>query len=102
MDVEGSEAYLLKSLRSTKDFKCDMIVEISNKNNAKIIYKHLKRLNLNFINLSNFKNIKIKGLNDMPSTYIDGFLIIKNLINFFCPSYYATTVIKHISKVIFP
>ena len=54
-----------------------MMVEISNKNNAKIIYKHLKRLNLNFINLSNFKNIKIKSLNDMPSTYIDGFLIIK-------------------------
>ena len=35
IDVEGSEAYLLKSLRSAKDFKCDMMVEISNKNNAK-------------------------------------------------------------------
>lgn len=77
IDVEGSEAYLLKSLRSAKDFKCNMMVEISNKNNAKIIYKHLKKLNLNFINLSNFKNKKIKSLNDMPSTYMDGFLIIK-------------------------
>ncbi len=77
IDVEGSEAKMIKSLKTKDDFTSDILVEISNKNNATLIYNHLKKLKLNFFNLSNFKKKKINNSNEMPISHLDGFLIIK-------------------------
>jgi FkbM family methyltransferase len=77
IDAEGSEAEIIKSLKKTTDFTSDILLEVSNKKNANLIYKHLKNLNINFYNLSNFKKKRILNIRDMPISHIDGFLIIK-------------------------
>ena len=80
IDTEGSEAKMIQSLKTKNDFASDIITEISNKSNSTAIFNHLRKLKLNFYNLSNFKKKKINNVKDMPMSHLDGFLIIKKYI----------------------
>jgi FkbM family methyltransferase len=82
IDVEGHEAVLILCTSSVDWNKTDAIMEIGSKENAKKIFQHCKKINLNiFSQVSGWK--KVINLKKMPSTYKNGsvFLSKKNKMN---------------------
>ena len=82
IDVEGHEAELILSTSLNDWEKTDAILEVGNKPNAKKIFYHCKKINLNiFSQISGWQ--KVKNLQKMPDTYKKGsvFLSKKNKMN---------------------
>jgi FkbM family methyltransferase len=82
IDVEGHEAELILSTSSVDWNKTEAIMEIGSKENAKKIFEHCKKIDLNiFSQVSGWK--KVINLQKMPTTYKKGsvFLSKTNKMN---------------------
>ncbi len=75
MDIEGEEANAIKTL-SQRDFSnTDMILEVGTPENARIIYDHLCKININMFS-QKIGWSKIKTLEDIPTSHKEGSLFI--------------------------
>jgi len=75
MDVEGNEARIILASLSEDWLKTDMMLEIGSDINSKLVYEHLRKINVNcFSQKNNWK--MVKSLKDMPQNYTEGSLFI--------------------------
>jgi len=76
VDVEGIEDKLVKSIKKNDLINKFLILEVGTRNNAKIIFSHLRKFN-NIVLLSQKTQwSKVKKIDQMPESYKDGSLII--------------------------
>ena len=77
IDAEGEEAKILNSLSKKRLNKNDFICEIGSKENAKIIFKKLRKFNINsYSQKINFK--KVLKFENLPTSYKEGSLFISS------------------------
>ena len=71
LDVEGHEKEVILSTTKSHWDNTDMIAEISSVENAKLVFEHLNKLNINcFSQMNNWS--KVNNIMDMPNSYKDG------------------------------
>ena len=81
IDAEGQEGDIILNTKMTDWKKTDAILEVGSIINAKKIFNHLKKLNINMF--SQKKNwSKVKSVKDMPSSYKEGSLFISKINHF--------------------
>jgi FkbM family methyltransferase len=77
IDAEGEEAKIINSLSKNDIIINDFILEVGNKENAKIIFHKLKKLNItSYSQKNNFKIVK--KISDIPTSYKEGSLFISS------------------------
>jgi len=75
LDAEGHEKEILLATTAKDWEKTDMLVEIQNAANAKLVYEHLKKLGVNMYSQKiNWK--RASSLSDIPEGYKEGTLFI--------------------------
>ena len=75
MDVEGEEFKILQSTTAHNWKDTDMILEVGSSENAKKIFHHCNKINVNMFSQKNNWN-KVSNFRDMPESYKDGSLFI--------------------------
>lgn len=77
IDIEGQEADVLSSISPTVAKNIDFMMEINGLTNAKVIYEHARRSNLNiFIQNNNWQIAK--SFNDLPLSHKEGSVFLSN------------------------
>lgn len=77
MDIEGQEKNVITSTPYNLIEKVDLIVEVSNENNAISLFNYFKNTNINlFSQKNNWK--RVTKIEDMPYSYKDGSLFISS------------------------
>ena len=75
IDVEGHEGEILLSSEKNDWLGTDAIVEIGTPENAKLVYGHMKKIDVNLFTQKKSWQ-KIDALEDMPTSYKEGSLFI--------------------------
>ena len=75
MDVEGEEAKIILSTTKKDWENVDMVMEVGTKNNAEVIYEHLKSLGVNMFSQKQAWQ-KVESIDDMPTSYKEGSLFV--------------------------
>jgi FkbM family methyltransferase len=75
MDVEGEEAKIIVSTTKKDWENVDMVMEVGTKNNAKVIYDHLKSLGVNMFSQKQGWQ-KVESIDEMPTSYKEGSLFV--------------------------
>ncbi len=77
MDVEGHETVLLLSTTSDDWTSTDAMIEISNKDNAIIVFDYMKKIGVKMYSQKNYWN-EVITIDNMPENYKEGSLFISN------------------------
>ena len=75
MDVEGEEAKIISSTTKENWENVDMILEVSTESNKKVIYDHLKSIDVNMFS-QKLAWKKVQVIDDLPASYKEGSLFI--------------------------
>jgi len=75
IDAEGHEADILLATKSSDWLKTEAMVEVQNEKNARRIFKHFSKMNVNlFSQKTNWQ--RVFSMKEMPTTYKEGSLFI--------------------------
>jgi FkbM family methyltransferase len=75
LDAEGHEKEIILATKKEHWRGTDAMIEVENANNARILYKHFKKLGLNmFSQKLNWQNVR--SVKDMPVSYKEGSLFV--------------------------
>ena len=75
MDVEGEEAKIISSTTKENWENVDMILEVGTESNKKVIYDHLKSIDVNMFS-QKLAWKKVQVIDDMPASYKEGSLFV--------------------------
>ena len=75
MDVEGEEVKIILSTTKENWENVDMIMEVGTESNKKVIYDHLKSIDVNMFS-QKLAWKKVKVIDDMPANYKEGSLFV--------------------------
>jgi len=77
LDAEGHEKEILLATKREHWLETDALVEIENKDNAALIYKHFEAMKINLFSQKNCWR-RVSNLEGMPNSYREGTLFISN------------------------
>jgi FkbM family methyltransferase len=75
IDIEGAEAKILKQTKQINWKDMDAFLEVSDLNSSKIIFQHMKKINVKIFSHKNGWK-KVSKLKEMPSSYKEGMIFI--------------------------
>ena len=75
MDVEGEEAKIISSTTKENWENVDMILEVGTESNKKVIYDHLKSIDVNMFS-QKLAWKKVQVIEDIPASYKEGSLFV--------------------------
>ena len=75
MDVEGEEAKIISSTTKENWDNVDMILEVGTERNRKVIYDHLKSIDVNMFSQKRAWK-KVESVDDIPASYKEGSLFV--------------------------
>lgn len=75
IDVEGHEVVLLESVEGKVWNTTDALMEVTNEENAKLVYNYFKKNNIKMYSQKNNWNI-VESLKDIPTSYKEGTLFV--------------------------